>query len=69
MSIIVRNRYYISTHNTIPRSLKYWQPPHGLFVRTKLKDLPGSPVVKTSLPNAGGMGLIPGLGAKIPHAS
>ena len=32
-------------------------------------DLPGGPVVKTLPSNAGGMGLIPGLGATIPHAS
>ena len=30
--------------------------------------LPGSPVVKTLPSNAGGVGLIPGWGAKIPHA-
>ena len=29
---------------------------------------PGSPAVKTSPSNAGGAGLIPGWGAKIPHA-
>ena len=32
-------------------------------------DFPGSPVVKTSASNTGGVGLIPGQGAKIPHAS
>ena len=32
-------------------------------------DFPGSPVVKTSPFNAGGVGLIPGRGAMIPHAS
>ena len=32
-------------------------------------DFPGSPVVKTSPPNAGGGGSIPGQGAKILHAS
>ena len=32
------------------------------------RDFPG-PVVKTSSSNAGGAGLIPGQGAKIPHAS
>ena len=30
---------------------------------------PGGPVVKTSLSNPGGVGLIPGQGAKILHAS
>ena len=34
-----------------------------------LMDFPGSPVVKTLPSNAGGAGLIPGQGAKIPHAS
>ena len=32
------------------------------------KDFPGSPVAKTSPSNVGGGGLIPGWGAKIPHA-
>ena len=31
--------------------------------------IPGGPVIKTSPSNAGGMGLIPGQGAKIPHVS
>ena len=31
-------------------------------------DLPGGLVVGTSLSNAGGVGSIPDLGAKIPHA-
>ena len=31
-------------------------------------DFPGGPVVKTSPSNAGGVGSIPGWGAKIPHA-
>ena len=31
-------------------------------------DFPGGPVVKTSLSNEGGVGSIPGRGAKIPHA-
>ena len=34
-----------------------------------LRDFPGGPVVKTSPSNAGGASLIPGWGAKIPHAS
>ena len=33
------------------------------------RDFPGHPVVETLLSNAGGVGLIPGWGAKIPHAS
>ena len=35
----------------------------------KHRDFPGGPVVKTSPSSAGGAGLIPGPGAKIPHAS
>ena len=31
-------------------------------------DFPGDTVVKTSPSNAGGVGLIPGQGPKIPHA-
>ena len=38
-----------------------YSPPGGGF--------PGSPVVKILPPNAGGAGLIPGRGARIPHAS
>ena len=33
------------------------------------RDFPGGPLVKTSPSNAGGVGSIPGQGAKIPHAS
>ena len=32
-------------------------------------DFPGGPVVKNPPSNAGDLGLIPGLGTKIPHAS
>ena len=32
------------------------------------RDVPGSPVAKTPSFNAGGPGLIPGWGTKIPHA-
>ena len=32
------------------------------------RDLPGGQVIKTSPSNAGGVGSIPGQGAKIPHA-
>ena len=35
---------------------------------TIYREFPGSPVVKTLPANAGGMGSIPGWGAKIPHA-
>ena len=34
-----------------------------------VRDLPGGPVVKTSPSTAGSSSLIPGQGAKIPHAS
>ena len=37
--------------------------------KVTLRDLPGSPVVKTSSSNAGCMGSIPGQGAMIPLAS
>ena len=36
---------------------------------TKLRDFPGSPVVKTSLFNAGGVGSIPGGEVRISYAS
>ena len=35
----------------------------------KCRDFPGGPVVKISPSDAGGIGLIPDQGAKIPHAS
>ena len=34
-----------------------------------IRDFLGSPVVKTLPSNAGGVGSIPGWGAKVPHAS
>ena len=40
-----------------------------LLVELISRDFPGGPVVKTSPSNAGGEGLIPGWGAKIPHVS
>ena len=36
--------------------------------KSEHKDFPGSPMVKTSPSNAGGVYLIPGQEAKIPHA-
>ena len=41
----------------------------GLTERFRSRGFPGSPVVKTSSSTAGGKSLIPGQGAKIPHAS
>ena len=38
-------------------------------IENKLTGLPGSPVVRTSPSNAGGLGSIPSQGAKIPNAS
>ena len=35
----------------------------------KIWDFPGSPVVRTSPSNAGGVSSIPGQGAKIPYAN
>ena len=40
-----------------------------IFKEQKKGDFPGGPVVKTLPSNAGGAGLIPGWGAKIPDAS
>ena len=40
-----------------------------LLIKKYIRDFPGGPVVKTSPSNARGAGLIPGLGAKFPHAS
>ena len=39
-----------------------------VFKEVLWEDFPGGPVVKTSPSNAGGAGLIPGRGAKIPRA-
>ena len=41
----------------------------GLTERFRSRGSPGGPVVKTSSSTAGGKSLIPGRGAKIPHAS
>ena len=42
---------------------------HFPFIKQKMLsgNLPGCPVAKTSPSKAGGVGSIPGLGAKIPH--
>ena len=46
------------------------EPRYGKgYQKERERDLPGGPVVKTSPSNAAGTGLIPGPGAKIPHAS
>ena len=45
----------------------YWM--QLLHLEWMNRDFPGSPVVKTLPFNAEGVGLIPGQGAKIPHAS
>ena len=37
--------------------------------KIKNRDFPGGPVVETSPSSAGGVGSIPGQGARIPHAS
>ena len=42
--------------------------PSWIYYNNKCRDFPGGPVVKTLPFNARGAGLIPGLGAKIPHA-
>ena len=39
-----------------------------VIILSVYRDFPGSPVVKILPSNAGGAGLIPGQGAKIPHA-
>ena len=49
---------FLNWYNIFPicQDLKHW-------------DFPGGPVVKTSLPNAGGAGSIQGQGVKIPRLS
>ena len=42
---------------------------HVNIKKSVFGNFPGGPVVKTSPSNAGGAGLIPGLGTIIPHAS
>ena len=37
------------------------------YIKASAGGFPGGPWVKTSPSNAGGMGLIPGWGAKMPH--
>ena len=41
---------------------------HPIKKISLIRDLPGSPVVKTSLSSAGGASSIPGREAKIPYA-
>ena len=40
----------------------------SIWSKNIYRDFPGSPVVRTLPSNAGGVDLIPGWGAKIPHA-
>ena len=40
---------------------------HKVSHENRLRDFPGGPVVETLPANAGGVGLIPGRRAKIPH--
>ena len=52
-----------------PGDRECWEEGRGLQVKTgQPGDFPGGPVVKTRTSTAGGMGSIPGLGIKIPHA-
>ena len=44
-------------------------PESNDLIRDRHRDFPGGPVVETLPSNAGGVGLIPGRGTKIPHAS
>ena len=44
-------------------------PQQRKHLKSRKRDFPGGPVVKTSPSNAGGVSLIPGWGAKMPHAS
>ena len=48
--------------------MRCWSLEHQHLV-LNLGNFPGGPVVKTSPSNASGVGLIPGQGAKILHAS
>ena len=41
----------------------------GTLIKHYLRDFPGGPVVKNLSGNAEDMGLIPGWGPKIPHAT
>ena len=45
------------------------KPKVQVIQKRLMRDFPGGAVVKTSPYSAGGAGLIPGQGAKIPHAS
>ena len=52
------------------KEVKSMQVNHVLkYTKTCLYAVPGSPVVKTSSSNAGGVGTTTGLGTKTPHAS
>ena len=60
VSIINTIFYYKVSHNQL-----FF---HQVIQIRSIWDFPGGPVVKASPSNAGGAGLIPGQGAKIPHA-
>ena len=54
-NVFLKKIVYIFFSNIVNEYIHYW-------------DFPSGPVVKTLPSNAGGMGLIPDRGAKIPHA-
>ena len=51
-----------------PQGDGWFVNPWPKWLRHRGRDSPGGPVVKTSSSSAGGVGSIPGRGAKIPHA-
>ena len=51
-----------------PLSSRHCIPEKKRRYKSEPGDFPSGPVVKTLPSNAGGVGLIPGWGAKIPHA-
>ena len=42
---------------------------YSALKRNEIRDFPGGPMVKNLPSNAGDVGLIPGQGTKIPHAT
>ena len=47
---------------------RHFTKEHIQIAHKNIRDLPGSPVVKTSPSSEGGVGWIPGQGAETPHA-
>ena len=64
-----RSRNKHSSEESIPLGFHWWRINKILQLKMENRDFPGSLVVKIHASNGGGMGLVPGWGTQIPHAT